>query len=101
MKSAAAALAVAMTVAAQPPAQARDGLAAAIIVNSTIPGLLASSHGYSAQYGYPYYVAAAPAIFGYGVRATYYGNGFSYQPAWYPAFAYYARPRYFRGCCRW
>jgi hypothetical protein len=98
MKNAAAALTVAMTVAAQPPALARDGFAAGIVVNSTIAGLLASGYGYSAEYGY---VAAAPAIFGYGYRATYYGNGFSYQPAWYPGYAYYARPQYFRGCCRW
>jgi hypothetical protein len=27
-------------------------------------------------------LGTAPAIFGYGYRATYYGTGFSYQPAY-------------------
>src|SRR5438270_11472415 len=31
---------------------------------------------------------------------TYYGNGFSYQPAHYLGQAYYAAPR-FRSCCPW
>jgi hypothetical protein len=103
MKNAAAALAIA-TIAtimvAQPPAEARNSFGSGMIVSPTIAGVIAGTHGYSPGYGYAQYVGAAPAIFGYGYRVTYYGNGFSYQPAYYPGYAY-ARPRYFRGCCRW
>ena len=100
MKNAAAALVIATTLVTSPPVEARDRVSAGTVVSSTTAGLIASAQGYSPEYGGALYVGAAPAIFGYGYRATYYGHGFSYQPAYYPGYAYYARPR-FRGCCRW
>ena len=38
---------------------------------------------------------------GYGYRPTYYGHGFAYQPAYSLGYGYYARPPFYRGCCRW
>ena len=71
-----------------------------MVASSTIVGLIASAQGYSPEYRRGVYLATAPAIFGYGYRATYYGNGFSYQPAYYLGHTYYVGPR-LSGCCRW
>ena len=100
MKNAAVALVLATTLLTSPPVEAGDHRSAGIIVSSTTAGLIASAQGYSPEYRRGLYFAVAPAIFGYGYRATYYGNGFSYQPAWYSPQAYYVGPR-LRGCCRW
>src|SRR5437868_343284 len=99
MKSAAAAVAIATTLLTSAPVDARDRVSGGPVVSSTIAGLIASAQGCGPQCGRAMYVGMAPAIFGYGYRATYYGNGFSYQPAWYPARSYYAER--FPGCCRW
>jgi|SRR3954463_4988409 hypothetical protein len=99
MKNAAVALAIATTL-TSPPAEARDRVRAGMVVSSTTAGLIASAQGYSPEYRRVLYPGMAPAIFGYGYRPTYYGNGFSYQPAWHPGYAYYVGPP-FRGCCRW
>jgi hypothetical protein len=100
MKNAAVASVIATTLLTSPPVEARDRVSVSTVVSSTTAGLIASAHGYSPEYGGALYLGTAPAIFGYGYRATYYGHGFSYQPAYYPGYAYYARPP-FRGCCRW
>jgi hypothetical protein len=100
MKKTAVALVIATTLLTSPPVEARDRVSAAPVVSPTIAGLMASAHGCGAGCGAGLYLATAPAIFGYGYRGTYYGNGFSYQPAYYPGQAYYATPR-LRGCCRW
>jgi hypothetical protein len=100
MKNSAVAFLIATTLLTSPPVEARDRVSAGQIVSSTIAGLMASAQGCSAGCGPGLYLAAAPAIYGYGYRPTYYGNGFSYQPAYYPAHACYVTPR-FRGCCRW
>src|SRR3954451_5020886 len=94
MKNAAAALAIATTLLTSPPVDARDRVIAGLAVSSTTAALMASAQAYS-----PMSLGMAPAIFGYGYRVTYYGNGFSYQPAYYPGYAYYVRPRFPR-CCR-
>ena len=99
MKNAAVAFVIATTLLTS-PVEARDHVSAGMVVSSTTAGLIASAQGYSPEYRRGLYLAAAPAIYGYGYRPTYYGNGFSYQPAWYPGHAYYVGPR-FRGCCRW
>jgi hypothetical protein len=99
-KNAAAALVIVTTLVTSPPVEAQDRVSVGTVVSSTTAGLIASAQVYSSEYGRAVYLGAAPAIFGYGYRATYYGHGFSYQPAYYPGYAYYARPR-FRGCCRW
>jgi hypothetical protein len=100
MKNAAVALVIAITLLSSPPAETRDRVRAGMVVSSTTAGLIACAQGYSPEYGRALYLGTAPAIFGYGYRATYYGNGFSYQPAYYPRHAYYVGPR-FRRCCRW
>ena len=100
MKNAAVALVIATTLLTSPPVEARDRVSVGMVVSSTTAGLIASARGYSPEYGGALYLGTAPAIFGYGYRATYYGNGFSYQPAYYPGNAYYVGPR-FRRCCRW
>jgi O-antigen ligase len=97
MKNAAVALVIATTLLTSPPVEARDRVSAGMIVSSTTAGLIASAQG---EYRRGLSLATAPAIFGYGYRATYYGNGFSYQPAYYSPHAYYVGTR-FRGCCRW
>lgn len=99
MKNAALALVMATTLLASHPVEARDRVGAGMVVSSITAGLIASAQGCSPQCGGALYLGTAPAIFGYGYRATYYGNGFSYQPSYYPAYAYQAGPR-FRGCCR-
>lgn len=98
MKNAPLALAIATTLLTSPPAEAQDRVSAGMVVSSSIAGLIASARGYGPDYGRALYPGMAPAIFGYGYRATYYGNGFSYQPAWYPAYAYYVGPP-LRRCC--
>ena len=98
MKNAAIASVIATTLLTSPPVEARDRVSAGIVVSSTTAGLIASAQGYCPEYCRGLYLATAPAIFGYGYRATYYGNGFSYQPAYYPEPAYLVAPR-FRGCC--
>jgi hypothetical protein len=100
MKNAAVALVIATTLLTSPPVQARDRVSVGMVVSSTTAGLIASAQGYNPEYGRALYLATAPAIFGYGYRATYYGHGFSYQPAYYPGYAYYVEPP-FHGCCRW
>lgn len=100
MKNAALALVTATTLLTSPPVEARDRLSAGMVVSSTTAGLIASTLGCSPEYCRGMYVGTAPAIFGYGYRPTYYGSGFSYQPAHYPAYAYYLGPRLQR-CCRW
>ena len=100
MKKAAVALVVATTLLTSPAVKARDRVGAAPVVSSTIAGLMASAHGCSAGCGPGLYLATAPVIYGYDYRETYYGNGFSYQPAYVPGYAYYAGPR-LGGCCRW
>ena len=100
MKNTALALVTATTLLTSPPVNARDRVSAGLAVSSTTAGLIASAQGCSLECGRAIYVGTAPAIFGCGYRATYYGNGVSYQPAYYPEYAYYVRPR-FRGCCRW
>jgi hypothetical protein len=100
MKIAAAVLVIATTLLTSPQLEAKDRGGAGLVVSSTIAGLIASAQGCSAGCGPGPYLATAPAIYGYGYRPTYYGNGFSYQPAYYPAPAYYVTPR-FGGCCRW
>jgi hypothetical protein len=99
MKNAAVALVIATTL-TSPPVEAGDRVLAGVVVSSTTAGLIASAQGYSPEYRRVLYSGTAPAIFGYGYRPTYYGNGFSYQPAYYPGHAYYVGLR-FRGCCRW
>jgi hypothetical protein len=98
MKNAAVALVIATTLLTSHPAVARDRVSAGMVVSSITAGLIASAQGYSPEYGRALY-GTAPAILGYGYRATYYGTGFTYQPAYYPGYAYYVGPR-FRGCCR-
>jgi hypothetical protein len=100
MKNAAVALVIATTLLTSPPAEARDRVSVGVVVSSTTARLIASAQGYSPEYSRALYLGMAPAIFGYGYRATYYGNGFSYQPAYYRGHAYYVGPR-FHGCCRW
>jgi hypothetical protein len=100
MNNAAVALGIATTLLTSPQVEARDRVSADMVVSSTTAGLIASVQGYSPQYRRGLYLAMAPAIFGYGYRATYYGNGFSYQPAYDPGHVYYVVPR-FRSCCRW
>ena len=99
MKKAAAALAIVTTVIAQSPAGAQNGAGGALFVSPTTAGLIASAQGNSSGYGVPYF-GLAPAIYGYGYQPTYYGNGFSYQPAYNRGQAYYVAPRLQR-CCRW
>jgi hypothetical protein len=100
MKKAAVAIVIATTLLTSPPVEARDRVSAGPVVSPTIAGLMASAHGCSAGCGPGLYLATAPAIYGYGYRPTYFGNGFSYQPAYYPGHAYYVGPP-LRGCCRW
>jgi hypothetical protein len=92
MKTAAIALLIATTLLTSSAVEARDRVSAGMIVSSTTAGLIASAQGCSPECGRAMYVGMAPAIFGYGYSATYYGRGFSYQPAYYPRF---------RDCCRW
>src|SRR4051812_44087787 len=99
MKTASVALVIATTLLTSPQGEARDRGSGGLVVSSTIAGLMASAQRCSAECGSGLYLATAPAIYGYGYRLTYYGNGFSYQPAEYPAPAYYLTPR-LRGCCR-
>ena len=98
MKNAALALAIATTLLTSAAAEARDRISAGMVVSSSIAGLIASARGYSPEFAGTLYPGMAPAIFGYGYRATYYGSGFSYQPAWVPGHAYYVVPRS-RRCC--
>jgi hypothetical protein len=100
MKNAAVALGIANTLLTPPPVEARDRVSAGMVVSSTTAGLIASARGYCPEYRCGLYLATAPAIFGYGYRATYYGSGFSYQPAYHLGHAYYVGPQ-FRVCCRW
>jgi hypothetical protein len=100
MKKAAITLVIATTLLTSPSVEARDRVSVGPVVSPTIAGLMASAAGCGAECGPGLYLTTAPAIFGYGYRATYYGNGFSYQPAYYPGHVYYATPR-IRGCCRW
>jgi hypothetical protein len=100
MRTASVALVIATMLLTSPAVEARDRVIAGPVVSPTIAGLMASAHGCGAGCGAGLYLATAPAIFGYGYRPTFYGNGFSYQPAYYPGHAYYVGPR-FRGCCRW
>src|SRR3954452_17612368 len=100
MKNTAVASVIATTLLTSPPVEARDRVSAGTVVSSTTAGLIASAQGYSPEYRRGLYSGTAPAIFGYGYRPTYYGNGFSYQPAYYPGYAYYVAPR-FHCCCRW
>jgi len=100
IKNAAMALVIATTLLTSPPVQARDRVSAGMVVSSITAGLIASAQGYCPEYCRGLHLATAPAIFGYGYRATYYGNGFSYQPAHYGGQAYYVGPRFY-GCCRW
>ena len=100
MKHVAVALVIAATLLGSPSVEARDRVSAVMVISSTTAGLIASAQGYNPQYGRALYLATAPAIFGYGYRATYYGNGFSYQPAYRPGYAYYVEPPFHR-CCRW
>jgi hypothetical protein len=94
MKNPHAAFATAMAIlAAAPSTQARAG---AIMVSSTIAGLISSADGCGPDYGCAPAVGMAPAIFGYGYRLTYYGRGYSFQPAFRPGYWRYARPRYFQ-----
>lgn len=95
MKNPLAAFAIATVLASPPLTEARAG---AVMVSPTIAGLISSAYGCGPASGCTRAVGMAPAIFGYGYRVTYYGSGYSYQPAGY---AHYARPRYVRGCCRW
>jgi hypothetical protein len=98
MNNAAAGLAIATTLLTSPSAEAGDRVGAGMAISSTTAALIASAQGYSPGYGRAPYAGAAPAIFGYGWRATYYGNGYSYQPAF--QHMYYVAPRLY-GCCRW
>ena len=100
MKNAAVTLVIATALLTSPPVEARDRVSVGMVVSSTTAGLIASAQGYNPQYGRAMYLATAPAIFGYGYRATYYGNGFSYQPAYHSGYAYYVEPPFHR-CCRW
>ena len=83
MKNAAAALVIATTLVTSPPVEARDRVSVGTVVSSTTAGLIASAQGCRPECGGVLHLGTAPAIFGYGYRATYYGNGFSYQPAYY------------------
>ena len=100
MNNAAVAVVIATTLFISPPAGARDRLGAGMVLTPATAGLIASARGCRADCGGALYFGYSAAIFGYGYRATYYGNGFAYQPAYDPGHAYYAGPR-FRGCCRW
>jgi hypothetical protein len=96
MKTESVAFVIATALLTSPQVEARERGSAGLVVSSTIAGLMASAQGCSAGCGSGLYLA--PAIYGYGYRPTYYGNGFAYQPAYYPANAYYAAPP-FRRCC--
>jgi hypothetical protein len=100
MRTASVALLIATTLLTSPQVEARDRGGTGLAVSSTIAGLMASAQGCGAGCGSGLYLATAPAIYGYGYRPTYYGNGFSYQPAYVPGYAYYAGPGFGR-CCRW
>src|SRR3954451_334785 len=100
MKHVAVALVIATTLLTSAPVEARDRVSVGMVVSSTTAGLIASAQGYHPQYGRALYLATAPATSGYGYHATYYGNGFSYQPAYRPGYAYYVEPPFHR-CCRW
>lgn len=100
MKKAAVALGIATAMLTSPPVKARDRtMSAVVMVSSTTAGLIASAQGRPPEYGGAGGLGLAPAIFGYGYRVTYYGNGFSYQPAYYRGYAYYVGYR-FPHCCR-
>jgi hypothetical protein len=75
MKSASVALVIATTLLTS-PVEARDRISAGPVVSPTIAGLMASAYGCGAGCGPGLYLAAAPAIYGYGYRPTYYGTGF-------------------------
>lgn len=100
MKTASVALVAATTLLTSPRVEARDRVSAGLVASSTIAGLMASAQGCSSECGHRPYLATAPAIYGYGYRVTYYGNGFTYQPASVPGLVYYVGPRW-RSCCRW
>lgn len=100
MKIASAAVVIAVMLLTSSQVEARGRGNGGLIVSPTIAGLMASAQGCNAGCGGGLYLATAPAIYGYGYRTTVYGQGFSYQPAYDAAHAYYVTPR-FGGCCRW
>lgn|SRR5947209_3467598 len=77
MKNAAVALVIAIPLLASHPVAARDLVSAGMVVSSATAGLIASAQGCGPECGGAPSLATAPAIFGYGYRVTYYGNGFS------------------------
>jgi hypothetical protein len=99
MKNPLAAFAIAMTVVA--PLALTEARAGYVAVSPVIAGLIASASACGPDYGCPGAAGLAPAIFGYGYRVTYYGRGYSFQPAYDPRYTPYARPRYTGRCCGW
>jgi hypothetical protein len=95
MKNPLAAFAIAMSVLT--PLPLTEARAGAVMVSPAIAGLISSASGCGPEYGCAPAVGVAPAIFGYGYRVTYYGRGYSFQPAFHQGYRHYARPRYFQG----
>ncbi|MDT5017076.1 MAG: hypothetical protein QOD39_3236 [Mycobacterium sp.] len=98
MKNPLAAFAIAMTVVAPLLTEAR---ADTILVSPVIAGLISSARACGPEYGCPPAAGLAPAIFGYGYRVTYYGRGYSFQPAYGLPYTQHARPPTMERCCRW
>ena len=98
MKNPLAAFAIAMTVLAPNLTEAR---ADSVAVSPVMAGLIASAGACGPDYGCPPAIGLAPAIFGYGYRVTYYGGGYSFQPAYGPRYSQHARSRAMGRCCRW
>jgi hypothetical protein len=99
MKNPLAAFAIAMTVLA-PPALT-EARADSVAVSPVIAGLISSASACGPDYGCPAGAGLAPAIFGYGYRLTYYGRGYSFQPAYGTRYTQHERPRTTGRCCRW
>ena len=99
MKNPLAAFAIAMTVLA--PLALTEARAGNVAVSPVIAGLIASASACGPEVGCPGAAGLAPAIFGYGYRVTWYGRGYSFQPAYVPRYTQPVRPRTVWRCCRW
>jgi len=99
MKNRLAAFAIATTILA--PLTLTEARAGSLAVSPVIAGLISSANGCGPEVGCAPAAALAPAIFGYGYRLTYYGRGYSFQPAYGPRYTPYARPRFMGRCCGW
>lgn len=99
MKNPLTAFAIAMTVLT--PLTLTEARAGYVAVSPVIAGLIASANACGPEVGCPSAAGLAPAIFGYGTRVTWYGRGYSFQPAYGPRYTRHARPRTMGRCCRW